>query len=153
VNAGGFAVHEALVRPAALVTSTVTVHDAGPAGTATLLTAMVLPPAVAVAAAAALLQVPPMFAVGATTSPAGKLSAKLMALAGARLAANKVKVNVVTPREAMVVGLKLLLKIGLTTANEALSPIGAEVLEQHAGVNSPIFAVVSWGSGVICVPA
>ena len=41
---------------------------------------------------------------------------------------------------------------GLTTANEALSPIGAEVLEQHAGVNSPMFAVVSCGSGVICVP-
>ena len=119
VNAGGLPVQSALNCPGAFVTLTATVHDDAPAGTCRLLTAIVLPPAVAVVAAAAFAHVPPTAGGLPTTRPDGRVSVKkTFDTAGLPAGLVTVKVRTVVPPELMVVGKKLFVRVGPTTTRQ-----------------------------------
>jgi hypothetical protein len=116
VNAGGSPTQLELDCPAALVTFTLTVHDAAPAGTFRLLTAIVLVSATAVVAAAAFEHVPLTTGGFATTRPLGRLSTNpTFNTNGAPAGFAIVNVKTVVPPELMVVGEKLLVSVGATT--------------------------------------
>lgn len=98
---------------------TVTVHVAAPAGTFRFVTVIVVPPATAVVAAAALLHVPPTLAGLATCNPAGRVSTKpTFDNAPAPVGLATVNVRTETPPALMVVGLKLLSSAAPTTPVE-----------------------------------
>ena len=114
VKAAGLLAQLLLVLPRTLVMATVMVQLAAPAGTLTSLTTILPLPAVAVTTPAVptLLQVPLMAGVAATLRLAGSVSVKLDVVAGEPVGLVSVKVSVVVPPLVMVVGLKLLVRVG-----------------------------------------
>ena len=112
VKAAGLPVQSALNCPGTFVTLTVTVQDEGPARTCRLLTAIVLPPAVAVVAAAAFAHVPPKAGGFPTTRPDGRVSVKpIFDSAGLPPGLVTVNIRTVVPPPMMVVGEKTFVRV------------------------------------------
>ena len=115
VNATGRLVQLGFTCPGLLVMDTVTVQEDAPAGTCKLATVMAVPPAAAVVAATALVQVPPTAGGAAICSPDGNESTNpTLVSAGLPAGLVTVNVNVVVPPDWKVVGLNDLVSVGVS---------------------------------------
>jgi len=113
VNAAGKNAQLALNRPLAFVTLTVIEQLEDPAATSRFVTEIVPDPAVAVVAAAAFAQVPPIEGVSLTTRPEGSVSVKLtFESAGFPAGFETRNIRTVCPPGAIVVGEKLFVSPG-----------------------------------------